>query len=194
MIAVEYPSYGLYRPSPEINENSIKEDADIIYNFLRHAIGLSEKQIIVFGRSIGSGPAVHLASKYEPLMICLFSPFKSVREAAAHLTFNILAKFIKDKFRNIDLMDKVGCPLLIIHGKKDKIVPLSHSEELLNKCASPKKQLTSPDNMSHNDFDMTNDLLNPLLNFFLDNNLHKDELPPVDTRLFLAFRISTDKK
>lgn len=122
-------------------------------------------------------------------MICLFSPFKSVREAAASLTFNLLAKFIKDKFKNIDLMDKVGCPLLIIHGQKDTIVPVSHSEALLEKCVSPSKRLTSPHSMTHNEFDRTDDLLNPLMDFFLDNGFHKDLCPPIDTRLFLPFRI-----
>lgn len=189
MLAVEYPTYGLYSPAPPLEEETIKEDAEIVYSYLRYSIGLAEKQIIVFGRSIGSGPAVHLASKHNPLMLFLFSPFKSIREAAAALTFSLLAKFIKERFRNIDHIDKVKSPVLIIHGKEDKIVPVSHSEELFYKCIAEKKKLVVSQTMSHNQFDISDDLINPLLNFLIEHKFDHDSYSPIDIRLFFPFAI-----
>lgn len=193
MLAVEYPTYGLYNPSPPLNEDTIKEDAEIAYNYLKCSIGLSEKQIIVFGRSIGSGPAVHLASKYQPLMLFLFSPFKSIREAAGALTFSFLAMFLKERFRNIDIIGQVKSPVLIVHGKKDKIVPVNHSEDLIKKCTAERKSLKISENMSHNDFDIGNDLINPLLHFLEEFNLHHDMFSPIELRLFYPLTIPSKK-
>ncbi len=62
VLSIEYPGYGLYRTSPS-NENQIKEDAIIVFEYLVNKIGIKAKDIILFGRSLGSGPASYIASK-----------------------------------------------------------------------------------------------------------------------------------
>lgn len=59
-MAVEYPGYGVYdgTPTPE----QIAQDSTDVYDYLTRDMGLNEDQIIVFGRSIGSGPACQIAS------------------------------------------------------------------------------------------------------------------------------------
>lgn len=61
VLAIEYPGYGLYKTSVP-NENQMKEDAEILFDYLTKHAGVKEKDIILFGRSIGSGPATYLAS------------------------------------------------------------------------------------------------------------------------------------
>lgn len=61
VLAVEYPGYGLYKTC-EPNETMIKEDADIIFTYLTEIMKIKEENIILFGRSMGSGPATYLAS------------------------------------------------------------------------------------------------------------------------------------
>ena len=62
----------------------------------------------------------------------------------------------------------VKCPLFIVHGKKDEVVNFKKSELLIKHCGSEFKYLVSPDEMSHNSFDIKKDLLNPL-NLFINH-------------------------
>jgi abhydrolase domain-containing protein 17 len=191
VLVVEYPTYGLYENAPPLGEESIFEDAETVYRFLIERAGLREEQIIVFGRSIGSGPACHLASKFNPLLLMLLSPFKSLREAIGSISFGFLSYLFKERFKNIDLMDKIRSPVLIIHGKKDSLVPLEHSQELIKKCSSTKKQLVEPAQMTHNDFDVIDDLVNPFITFCNRFDLFNEtyEHANIDTRIFLNCRI-----
>lgn len=191
VLVVEYPTYGLYENAPPLGEESIFEDAETVYRFLIERAGLREEQIIVFGRSIGSGPACHLASKFNPLLLMLLSPFKSLREAIGSISFGFLSYLFKERFKNIDLMDKIRSPVLIIHGKKDSLVPLEHSQELIKKCSSTRKQLVEPAQMTHNDFDVIDDLVNPFITFCNRFDLFNEtyEHANIDTRIFLNCRI-----
>lgn len=55
------------------------------------------------------------------------SPFKSIRETAKDLVGRFLSMAIAERFRNIDVIKQVRCPIHIIHGQKDKLIPYSHS-------------------------------------------------------------------
>lgn len=61
VIVVEYPGYGIYPGLPPSADDVIR-DADTVFNFLINEMGWRSSDIIVCGRSIGSGPAVYLAS------------------------------------------------------------------------------------------------------------------------------------
>lgn len=58
------------------------DDAVYVYDYLNKVIGIEEKNIIIFGRSIGSGPATHVASLRNPCSLLLMSSFKSIRDIA----------------------------------------------------------------------------------------------------------------
>lgn len=77
VLAVEYPSYGLYKDT-EPTEERILEDATMIYDYLVTVVGLREKDIILFGRSMGSGPSSHLASIRKPHALILMSAYTSI--------------------------------------------------------------------------------------------------------------------
>lgn len=65
VIAVEYPGYGLYKSSPP-DENKMKEDAIIIYDYLTTVCGIKEENVLLYGRSMGSGPTTYIASVRNP--------------------------------------------------------------------------------------------------------------------------------
>jgi alpha-beta hydrolase superfamily lysophospholipase len=73
VIAVEYPGYGLYKTSKP-SENQMKEDADTVYDYLTQIVGVKESDVILFGRSMGSGPTSYLASRKNPHSLLLMSP------------------------------------------------------------------------------------------------------------------------
>lgn len=84
MMAVEYPGYGIYEDREGPTEDKIYRDAELVYNFVQWIAGLREKDIIVLGRSLGSGPATHIASKFEPGGLILMSPYTSIKSVATN--------------------------------------------------------------------------------------------------------------
>ena len=82
----------------------------------------------MYGRSIGSGPSSYLAEKYDVAGVVLHSGLMS----AFRVVFNLRWTLPFDKFPNIDRMPNVECPVFIIHGKRDEIVPFYHARELHN--------------------------------------------------------------
>jgi hypothetical protein len=87
-----------------------------VYDHLTITRGIAQEDIILFGRSIGSSPACYVASKRNPAALLLMSPFKSIKEVAKDLVGWVLAMAIAERFRNIDLIEEVKCPIFIVHG------------------------------------------------------------------------------
>lgn len=104
VLAVEYPGYGIYGYGrQECSSDLILRDAEVIYNFLNAIMQIKEENIIIMGRCIGSGPAVHLSVKYNPKSLILLSAFTSVKDAVKSIfkkyTFGwIFEKFVKDRY------------------------------------------------------------------------------------------------
>ena len=134
-----------------------------------NVIGINEKDIVICGRSIGSGPAVHLAANRNPGALILISPFKSIQETAGTI-LGIFSFIVKDRFNNISKMKNVTCPLLLIHGQQDNLIPFTHSVELAKKTGGPYDILI-PEEMDHNEFDLYEDYLEPITMFMKRNYL-----------------------
>ena len=78
ILAVEYPGYGIYEgefPSADL----IIKDAEFVYKYLTKDLNWKESDIIVCGRSIGSGPACYISSTNKPSSLVLISPHTSIR-------------------------------------------------------------------------------------------------------------------
>lgn len=159
VLSVEYPGYGVYPGSPDAGQ--ILADAESVYDYLT-APGqpwhIKEQDIILFGRSIGSGPATHLAANRRPCSLLLMSPFKSIREIVKEQAGSVLQYVISDRFRNIDEISKVRCPTFFVHGQRDTLISFRHSQELHYKCGGPSA-LILPQEMDHNEFDFIEDLI-----------------------------------
>jgi esterase/lipase len=75
---VEYPTYGEYKDCKELTEERIFEDSVRAYNYFKTALNLDSNQIIICGRSIGSGASTYLASRVDSLGFILISPLAAV--------------------------------------------------------------------------------------------------------------------
>lgn len=88
------------------------------------------------GRSIGSGVAVELATRFYRLKsLVLISPFTSLRDVVKEYAGNFLSRVLQERFRNLEKISQVKCPTLFIHGDKDEIVPIEHSRKLMNEVS-----------------------------------------------------------
>lgn len=134
MLAVEYPGYGLYKGTP--NDAMIMKDTEAVYDFFVKKLNVKHQNIVIFGRSIGSGPATYLASQREVGALILMSAFTSIRDVVKDFAGKWAQYLVKQRFNNLEMIAKVNCPIFLIHGQKDKLIPYTHSEELHRNCFS----------------------------------------------------------
>ena len=133
---------------------------------------------------MGSGPSTHLASIRNPCTLLLMSPYKSIKDVAKTLLgkANFLSKVVIERFRNVDTIQLVKCPVFFLHGLKDTLIPIAHTEELNMNCNSPS-YMHIPEEMDHNTFDSEEDLFKPFEKFMKTivedrADKHPDELIP----------------
>src|SRR5688572_21745853 len=107
-MAVEYPGYGLYKGAA--SDSQILADAEAVFDYLTSKLNMHPKDIIVFGRSMGSGPASYLASRKNVGALVLMSAFTSIRAVVRDLAGKWAQYLIKERFNNLDHMSRVTCP------------------------------------------------------------------------------------
>mmetsp|Transcript_20299 Transcript_20299/g.49815 ORF Transcript_20299/g.49815 Transcript_20299/m.49815 type:complete len:430 (+) Transcript_20299:144-1433(+) len=128
------------------------------------------QNIILWGRSIGSGPTTWLASKLaeekeEVAGLILQSPFTSIKAAAQHIAGNTVGFFLSNRWNNQARIKNVTGPVLIIHGKMDTLIPHTHGEALYEACGSRNKRLVLSETADHNRFDFSKDIIQPVNKF-----------------------------
>ncbi|MDD5455262.1 MAG: alpha/beta hydrolase [Candidatus Ratteibacteria bacterium] len=138
----DYSGYGT--SEGKSTSRNAEKNADTALKYLVEHKKIPLSRIIVHGRSVGGGPAVYLAYKYDVAGLIVESSF-----VTAFRVITQIPLFPFDKFRNIDLIDKVNCPMLVIHGKKDDMIPFWHGEKLFQKAKEPKMNCWL-DNTTHN--------------------------------------------
>lgn len=129
VFSYEYTGYGMSSPG-EPSEGAFYADIEAAFKYLRDIINIPWTEIILYGRSIGSGPSCHLATMTAVRGMVLQSPLLSIYRIAFHLRFTLPG----DLFPNVDKIGKVQCPVYIVHGTKDEIVPVWHGQDLHKGC------------------------------------------------------------
>ena len=151
VISFEYPSYGLCtgaKPSQE----TINNHADRTYEFVRDVLHWPEERILLFGHSIGSGAACYLASKRRLIAgLILQSPYTAiadlVQEKVGRLSWLVGGR----SWNNLAAMKEITCPVLLIHGRADTLIPSTHSETLHEACLNTNgRRLVVLDREDHN--------------------------------------------
>lgn len=178
ILCMEYPGYGLYEEADGLTKKQqrskqIQNDAETVFKFVRDRCNVDENNIIIMGRSIGSGPACHLASKFlNARCLILISPIKSVKEVARQNYGRIVDLLIEERFDNFEVAKKIKCPVLVYHGLKDTMVPYQHSiEMLIQGFIQSEAHMFLRQDMEHNKFDYINDIIRPMKYFFRVNRI-----------------------
>ena len=173
IIAPEFAGYGIYSGYP--TEGQLFNDAVNVFDYMVDNMNISPNNIIIFGRSLGTSIATHLASRRTCASLILISPFLSIR----HMIRDILGRFIsfaiRDRFKSGDYIQEVKSPILIIHGQIDSIIKYYHAMELYNRTTAPC-ELILPENMEHNEFDFYHEFSEPLQDFIARNNIFGDAI------------------
>lgn len=159
---IDYRGFGKSRGKR--NENKLYSDSQYTYKWLLESY--PEEQIIVYGRSLGSGFAAQVASWNSPKMLILDSPYYSFEYNIKRFVFWLPMKILlRYKIPTNQFLQKVTCPIFIIHGKKDRLIPYAQSEML--KQEKPSVQLMPIIQGGHNnlpDFPKYHDYVYEILN------------------------------
>ena len=143
LLAYDYPGYGLSEGRP--SEKGCYRAAELAWEFLATHKGIPPGNILVVGQSVGSGPACYLAEKHHPAGLALISPLLSIYRVVMPVPL-----FPGDKFRNIERIPNIDCPLLVIHGPKDEVIGYRHGRKLYELHDGPKRFVEIPE-AGHND-------------------------------------------
>lgn len=128
----EYRGYG--KSTGKINnEDMLLHDAAFAYRYLQKHY--DENRIVIYGRSLGSGFAVYLGKRARPRMIILESPFFTISDVA-HVYYPFIPIAVIERILRYHMplnqwIQDVRCPVYLIHGTKDDIVPYDSSIRLL---------------------------------------------------------------
>ena len=119
-------------------EQGLYEDGKSAINWLIKK-GVNEKNLILYGESLGTGVATHLAQNKSFAGVILETPFTSMIEAAKEFYPYIPIKLLlKDKFENYKKIKNINSPILVMHGEVDKIVPFSMGKKIYEMANKPK--------------------------------------------------------
>lgn len=144
VLAYDYRGYGLSEGRP--SERNVYADIDAAYDHLTRDLRVPPERIILYGRSLGAAAAVDLASRRPAGGLILESPFLTAFQVMTRIPLLPV-----DRFRNVAKIGRVQCPVLVMHGEEDEIVPIWHGRRLFERAPGPKVFLAIP-GAHHNDF------------------------------------------
>ena len=125
-------------------------DARLAYDALVRE-GVAPASIILYGESLGTGIAARLATERPAGGLILDAPYTSIVDVAAQAyPFLPVRYLLKDRYETATLIGKVATPLLILHGERDRVIPVTMGRELFRLANEPKQLATLP-NAGHSD-------------------------------------------
>ncbi len=142
VLLVGYRGYGGNPGKP--TEQGFYADARANLAFLA-AQGVAPARTILFGESLGTAVAVQMATEARYLAVVLEAPIASVRRSAAvrYPLFAIDA-IVLDKFDSLAKIDRIGAPLLVIHGEQDRVTLVKFGRMILAAAREPKQGFFPP--------------------------------------------------
>ena len=143
ILAYDYPGYGLSEGKP--SESGCYEAIEAAYEHLTKDLGVEPNRIVVWGRSLGTGPSCYLAATSEVGGLLLETPFLS-----AFRTVTEIPVLPWDRFGNLGRVKDISCPSLVIHGKLDEVIPFRQGRKIYKELPKPKSFLEVP-TATHND-------------------------------------------
>ncbi|NER18712.1 alpha/beta hydrolase [Spongiivirga citrea] len=177
VIMVDYRGFG--KSTGRRSAKAIKRDLQLVYDKIKKRV--AEKYIILYGRSLGSGFAAKLASMNNPRMLILDAPYYSLTKVTArYMPFMPLSILLRYPLPTYKWLKYVECPIHIIHGTHDKLIPFKTSVKLsrikpkstrlypvidgghknLNNFESYHKMLTEIVNSDLEEMDLSNSSIN----------------------------------
>jgi len=146
---MDYPIFG--KSTGELNENMLYTEALEVYKMVR-AAGYQPGNIVIYGKSLGTGIAAQLASVCDCKRLILESPYYSIKNLAAlYCWMYPVDLMLHYKIPTYQYLQKVYAPVTIFHGTDDETIPFSNAEKLKKEVFKPGDELIPIVDGHHND-------------------------------------------
>ena len=133
VLITEYPGYGM--SSGNASEFACYESADAAYQYLTEIRQISSTQIIICGMSLGAAVAIDLASRKHAAGLMAFAAFTNIPDQATVMVpivpKSVVRLCLKERFDNLRKIATVKCPIFLVHGTHDELVPFTMAEKLV---------------------------------------------------------------
>lgn len=181
MLLVDYRGYGDNQGQP--SERNFRRDARAVWRFATNQLQVPPERIVIYGESIGGAVGIRLAADLgrcglPPAGLVIQAPFTTMLEVVSqYFPWWLAAIFLVDRFPSIRRIPRVNCPLMVIHGNEDRLIPIEMGRRLF--AAAPEtaangqpKAFLELDGVDHNDIlEEAGDLVEARLSEFLESVL-----------------------
>ncbi len=139
VFSYDYQGYGHSSGAP--SESNAKRDIRTAFNYLTDTLNIDQKDIVLYGYSLGSGVSFDLALEHDKVLgIVVEGAFTSTYRTKVPIKI-----FPVDRFDNYAIINRIKVPVLFFHGEDDHVVPVTHSQQLYEKAVSEKDMMIFPD-------------------------------------------------
>ncbi len=152
VLLFDYRGYGGSDGKP--TEAGLRADAHAARRYLAQRSDVDVSRLIYFGESLGTALATALAADHPPAGLVLRSPFPSLVEVGrTHYPFLPVRLLLQDRYAAMEDIPRVTCPVLVLAGDRDRIIPLDLSRRMYE-AATSTKELVVLAGADHNDFEL----------------------------------------
>ena len=164
VLVMDYRTYG--KSIGKLSESALYNDAEYSYNFLKEHY--NESEITIYGRSLGSGLATYVASRHHPKQLILETPYYSmVYVAKKRFPMFPVKQLMRYKLPTYTFIEQVKCPITMLHGTNDKVIPIESANKLYRTILNNKAIFKVIEGGSHNnliDFEAYHQIMDEVLN------------------------------
>ena len=148
-LVLNYRGYGKSEGSP--TEKALFDDALKVFDKITAQLNIPPEKVILLGWSLGTGVAVHVASRRNVSKVILTTPFDSIINVfKKYVPILPLRLLIRHPFDSVFIADKIKAPVLMFLAENDKTIPFQSSINLANHITAPLNIITIKD-AGHND-------------------------------------------
>ena len=152
VLGVGYRGYGTSQGRP--SERGVYIDGEAALEYVTKELGYNLEDVIILGRSIGATVATHVSQDIDLGGLGLVTPLTSGKEHARIALPGIFWLLAGGSFDSTEKIENVVCPILIVHGTKDNVIPIEMGREILE-LARAEKRMVEIEGAGHNDLSMT---------------------------------------
>ncbi|WP_374565421.1 alpha/beta hydrolase [Ideonella sp.] len=148
LFMLDYRGYG--RSSGQIASEAQLMD-DVRAAWRQVSAQYTGRPVVVYGRSLGTGLAAQLAAEVDPALTVLVSPYRSMAALAGEHYPMVPAAVLRYPLRTDEVVARIRGPVWLVHGERDNLIPLAHSEALRAAAGAQHAHLLRLPEAGHND-------------------------------------------
>jgi alpha-beta hydrolase superfamily lysophospholipase len=137
-LAFDWRGFGTSSGLP--TEEGLYRDATAAYRYLRDSLHVAADHIVIFGHSLGTAPAIELATRVPAAGLIVEGAPSSVRERGAELYPWLPVRYVaRVEYNSLSRIGKVRMPILFMHARADERIPVAHERRLYAAATAQKE-------------------------------------------------------